>query len=344
MELENVREKTLVKPGRRLPRLALGLLVSAAALAGAFWGVRPERFLQLLVQADYLYLLPAAALILMGLAARARSWQILLGEGVPLRRAFSALNEGYLLNNVLPFRLGEVGRAYMVSRRSRVSAAEALSSVLVERIIDVVVSLSGFIVAFFFVVSPGWARQVAWAAGGTLVIALAGVLLLVSRRHQLRRLLEGLPRRWLPIGRLADTFVGGLGRQLSEPRRLARASFWSTVAWGTAWLQLWFLLKAFGSMGTAIVSLFVLGVTAFGAALPSSPGAIGVYELSTVAGLMVFDYPREVALGVAVVSHGLQLGIMSLLGAVALARDGETVLGLAGEAQALLRDDGSVER
>ncbi len=339
-----MREKALVKTDGRLPRLALGLLVSAAALAGAFWGVRPERFLQLLLQADYLYLLPAAVLILLGLAARARSWQTLLGEGVSLRRAFSALNEGYLLNNVLPFRLGEVGRAYMVSRRSRVSAAEALSSVLVERIIDVVVSLSGFIVAFFFVVSPGWAHQVAWAAGGTLVVALAGVLFLVSRRHQMRRLLEQLPRRWLRLGRLADAFVGGLGRQMSEPRRLARAAFWSTIAWGTAWLQLWFLLKAFGSTGTAIVSLFVLGVTAFGAALPSSPGAIGVYELSTVAGLMVFDYPREVALGVAVLSHGLQLGIMSLLGAVALARDGETVLGLAGEAQALLRGDGSVER
>ncbi len=76
---------------------------------------------------------------------------------------------------------------------------------------------------------------------------------------------------------------------------------------------------------------------ALGAAIPSSPGALGVYELATVAGLLVFGYPRELAVSVAIVSHGLQLGIIALLGGWALAKEGQTLLGLADQAQSLLR-------
>jgi uncharacterized membrane protein YbhN (UPF0104 family) len=86
-----------------------------------------------------------------------------------------------------------------------------------------------------------------------------------------------------------------------------------------------------------VVPFFASGVIAFGAALPSSPGAIGVYELSAVAALMVFGYSREVAVSVAILAHGLVLALPGILGALALAREGQTLRSLASRAQSLFR-------
>lgn len=82
-----------------------------------------------------------------------------------------------------------------------------------------------------------------------------------------------------------------------------------------------------------VILVFVTGVTAFGAALPSSPGAVGVYELSTVAALLVFSYPQPMAVGLAILAHALSLIITGGLGAIGLAREGQTIMGLASQAQ-----------
>ncbi|MGD8555527.1 MAG: lysylphosphatidylglycerol synthase transmembrane domain-containing protein, partial [Anaerolineales bacterium] len=164
--MENAIEK---RPRSWIVGWVVGILISLAALVVAFWGVQPGRFLNKIAQANYVYLIPSALLLLLGLLARARSWQVLLGDQVGFGRAFSALNEGYLLNNMLPLRLGELGRAYMVSQGQPIGSAKALATVVMERIIDVVVSLAGLLLALPFVVAPQWARDVAWAAGGVLV-------------------------------------------------------------------------------------------------------------------------------------------------------------------------------
>ena len=120
-------------------------------------------------------------------------------------------------------------------------------------------------------------------------------------------------------------------------RILVKAAFWSLMAWGTTWLQLWILLAMFGIHGSLIVSLFVSGVIAFGAAIPSSPGAIGVFELSAKAGLLVFGYPSEAALSFAIVTHILQLTITGIFGGWGLAREGRTILDLASKTQNFFR-------
>lgn len=319
----------------------IGLLVSLGALAVAFWGARPERLVGALRSAQFVYLIPAVGMLLMGLIARARSWQILLGDGVPLTRAFWALNAGYLLNNALPFRLGEMGRAYLISRgrEGRAgSASRALSSVVVERLIDVVVSLTGLIVVLPFALSAAWAPRVAWVSGGLALALFSGLYLAARNRPAVVRLVEAVlarfpGKRLSRLSNMADSFLMGLD-VLRDPRRLAGAGFWSAIAWLTAWAQIWCAQRAFG-ISSWITALFVLGVVAFGAAVPSSPGAIGVYELAATAALLAFDVPRETALSVAILSHIALLGVTSLLGAIALAREGQSVSKLAASAQRL---------
>ncbi|MBI4771248.1 MAG: flippase-like domain-containing protein [Chloroflexi bacterium] len=327
-----------VRSSHQSRNLVASLLISLAALAAALWGVQPARLLAALRAAHYVYLLPAGLMVFLGLLARARSWQILLGDGVPVRRTFWALNAGYLLNNLLPFRLGEVGRAVLVSRGEQVSASAALSSVVVERLIDVAVSLTGLLAALPFALAADWAPRVAWLAGGVALVLFVGLYLAARFRPwivaRLARVLARLPARLRGLARMADSFLRGL-EVLRDPRRLAGAAFWSTLAWLTAWGQVWCVQRAFGVEGWA-TALFVLGVSAFGNAVPSSPGAVGVFELSVKAGLLAFGVPDATALSVALASHALVLAVPGAFGAVALAREGQSPAGIAASARRVL--------
>lgn len=315
----------------------IGLAVSVLALAIALWGVKPARFMEVVSSANYVLMIPAGALVLLGLGARARSWHILLGGSVPYRRAFDALNEGYLLNSVLPLRLGEVGRAFLVSRGSTVDIGRAIATVVLERLIDAVVSLACLALSLPFVIGVPWARDIASGVAVILALALVGVLLLAQNRFKLRRLLSHLPRPgFMKTSGLADDFLSGLAIA-QKPGVVIHAGLWSLVAWATTWFQLGLLMSAFRLQGSLVAYPFVAGVTAFGAALPSSPGAVGVFELSAVAALRALGHPHEAALSVAVGWHGLTLGITAVLGAWAISREGQTLLGLASSLQARLR-------
>jgi hypothetical protein len=323
---------------RKARNWLIGAVISLLALVIAFWGIQPSRFVSVLQQTNYLLLFPSALLLLLGLLARGRSWHVLMGAAVPYRRAFDALNEGYLLNNVLPLRLGELARAYLVSLGGDISASGALATIVVERLIDIVVSLVGLLGALPFMVSPDWALDVAMGVGLALVGGVAVLALLLFKREAVSRLLRRLPWRGLwGISDVADRFFDAIDTLRSHPMRLLKATFWSMVAWMTNWLMIWLLLAAFGEVASAVVPFFTSGVVAFGAAVPSSPGAIGVYELSAVAALSVFGYSREVSVGVAILAHGLVLALPSLLGAVALAREGHTLSSLAAKAQSYFR-------
>jgi uncharacterized membrane protein YbhN (UPF0104 family) len=118
---------------------------------------------------------------------------------------------------------------------------------------------------------------------------------------------------------------------------LIRSGGWSLLAWVTAWISLALVMRMFGLPSSPVILIFVTGVTAFGAALPSSPGAVGVYELSTVAALLVFGVPQAVAVSLAVLAHALSLVTTGGLGAIGLAREGRTILGLAEQAQKFFR-------
>jgi uncharacterized protein (TIRG00374 family) len=320
---------------RKARNWLIGGTISLVALAVAFWGVQPGRFVSVLKDANYLFLIPSVLLLALGLLARARSWQVLMGAAVPYRRAFDALNEGYLLNNVLPLRLGELGRAYLVSQGGDISASGALATIVVERLIDIVVSLAGLLGVLPFMVSPDWAVDVAVGVGIALLVAIAVLAMLLYKRDAVLRLLQRL--QWRGLKEAAEHFLTAIGSLTSHPMRLVQAAFWSMIAWLTNWLMIWLLLAAFGEVAPAVVPFFTSGVVAFGAALPSSPGAIGVFELSAVAALLVFGYSREVAAGVAILAHGLVLVLPSILGAWALAREGQTLRGLASKAQSLFR-------
>ena len=329
----------------------VGLVVSLAALGLALRGVHVAEMVAALQQTNYIYVAVAVGFNLVGLFARAASWYIILERRVPYGRAFSALNEGYLLNNILPLRLGEVGRAYLVSRKQTFGASQALSSVLVERLIDLCMIMG--LLALFLPIVAGqeWARQAALTSVVITVLALAGLFVLARSRDRALRAFRWALARLPRLPRLdppkwearLGSFIDGM-EALRDGRRFALAAVCSGAAWlcsglGNAALVLSLPIHVAASMW--VVGFFTLVITGLGAAVPSAPASAGVFELSVVAALSVFGVTSSLALSYALVYHLVFFGLTSLLGAVALAREGESLTHLARAAQALLGGEAS---
>jgi glycosyltransferase 2 family protein len=329
---------------RKTARILIGLIISGLALWLAFYGVDLAQVGTALREANYFYLVPAVLLIWLGLVFRALSWQVILGRQVPLRRAYDAMNEGYLLNNVLPFRLGEFGRAYLISRDTRLTAAQALSSVVVERVIDLLMLLTLVLAYLPQLAGLGLGSEfvlVSGAIGGGALV----VLLLVARNPNfvlrlLQAVLDRVPwlhtERWVARG---ARLLEGLA-VLRNVRQALLAAMWSGLAWVAAGLGAWALLRGFVPGAGPSLGYFVLLAVGLGNAIPSAPGAAGVFEFATVKALGVFGIVGGVAISFAVVFHLLQLGLTSLLGGLALSGEGQTIAQVARAAQALLHGGG----
>ena len=277
-------------------------------------------------------------MLIAGLAARAISWRILLAEKLPLRKVFDVINIGYLLNAILPFRIGEVGRAYLISRDQAIGAPKIFGTIVVERFLDISVSFSALLVVLPSIVNPEWTSNLLFGVGIGIILLIGGSLTLLRGRQSILRIMQRFSKFGLQrlVG-VTEDFISGI-EAFGRPKLILRAAFWNFIAWTCFWLQLWFLLNFIGAPGAIPVLLFVSGVIAFGVALPSSPGAIGVFEFAAVAGFLIMGYARETALSVAIVWHVLLLANTALFGGWALAREGSSIFELAGKAQSLLHN------
>jgi hypothetical protein len=337
---------------RKSAQWLVGLAVSVAAFGLAFRGADLARVAEALRTANHFYVLPALGLLYLGLLARAMSWRTILGQPIPFRRVLDALNEGYLLNNVLPFRLGEVARAYLISRGRSLSASQALSSVLVERVVDLCM-IVGLLAAFLpLVAGLAWAREAALASVLVTGAALGGLFVLARSRGWVLRLARwGLGYiAWLNTARWEarlGAFIEGM-QALQNGRQFFWAATFSALAWLCAGGATSVLLVAFLASPTLTASrlltmgFFVLVISGLGVALPSAPASAGVFEASVVAALAVFRVEGSLALSYALTFHILHFGLTSVLGGIALAREGISLPRLAQAAQSLVGGAGRV--
>ncbi len=112
--------------------------------------------------ADYTWVLVSMGIIVVGLFARGARWRALLGGQLPFIRAFNITNVSYLVNGVLPLRIGELARAYLAAQvRPPVPVMKSISTIIVERLIDVLAIMIILVLALSAVVLPDELRSAA---------------------------------------------------------------------------------------------------------------------------------------------------------------------------------------
>jgi uncharacterized protein (TIRG00374 family) len=312
-----------------------GLLVSLGALAVLFYFADLDKMGAALRQANARFILLAAVFTLGWLLIRSLAWRTLLRERARFSDVFWTLNEGYLLNNLLPFRLGEVGRALLLGQKSGLAFWQVLPTILVERILDLSLAVGLLLATVPFVIGAARAREVAAITGGVMLAGLV-VLDLVGRTPELvMRLYGWVDARFggrLPLlrrlgTRVLPSFLEGLA-VFKDGRRFLLAVGWMLLNWILGAAQYVVTMQAFFPGAPLLWGAFTLGIAAMGVAAPSSPGSLGVFEGSVVFALSLFGQDASTSLALAFTLHLIQIGVTGVLGAIALARDGESLAGL----------------
>ena len=305
-----------------LLRAVVGIAISILALIVVAGSVDLPTTARVLRDASPAWVVVAAAFLVADVLVRALRWRLLLAPVafVRLRRVLGYLLIGYLANNVLPARLGELVRCHYLGDREGISRTTALGTVVVERVVDIAVVVAIAAVAILVLSVRGI------VAGAVLIGAAITALLVVGlgvgiAAHRIpgAARLAATADRWPRAHDLAGKLREGLS-VAGRPRTLAEALALSVVAWGAT-------LLAFAAAGQAIgveltigqASLLASGV-ALAAAIPSGPASLGTYELAAVRIGQAVGVPGEAALAIAILTHGLILLITISGGIVALAR------------------------
>ncbi len=291
-------------------RLWLGLAVSVGFIALALRGQDLGQVRHALGEADYRFLPPALLLYFAGVWVRALRWQALLSpvRRLSARTIFPVVVIGYMANNILPWRIGEFVRAYVLREREGIATSASLATIAVERICDGLTMLAFLLCASLFIPLDDELRRIAWGAAtvfGVLLLVLVAIVASAALRGRLLRLVtRSLPAALAArlVG-LVESFIDGL-RILRSGRALARVAAFSIVAWGLESAMYLTIAPAFRLPLGPPEALLTTAVANLATLIPSTPGYIGVFETGVgivVSGLL--GYERALALSYAIVVH-----------------------------------------
>ena len=301
-----------------------------------------------LADANYVYLIPGVALYLVSVFFRTVRWQILLRHmgAVPVRRLYPVVVVGYMANNLLPMRMGELVRSYYLGQREGISKTSALATIFVERVLDAMVLLFFIaLVGLFFPLTSlatafGERTGVPWlllVLAFTVPFVGAFATLIVLARfpvwsdHALAVLVKRLPSSFqAPARHLVQMCLHGIS-PLSDPKTLAALFLLSIPVWLFEAGLFFFvglgfgLQESFASLGNmAGANVLVTAVANIGSSIPAAPGGVGLFEIVARETLVLLpDAPidRAVAAAFATVVHAALLIPMIVLGQLFLWAD-----------------------
>lgn len=310
-------------------RILLGTAVSLVLLVLVFRNTDWGEMIAALRRADYGLLGMAVVVTFLGVVLRAFRWRALFWpeNSLSTRALFDAVNVGYLANNLLPARAGDVLRAYFAGEWAGTSVTHALSTTVVERVVDILLIVAMLFTLLPFLSLPPALVDAGLLVGGAFVVASAAMVIMSMQRERGRKLLAAILRivprldaeAWSErLISLLDGFA-----ILRAPRPLAQVLGWSVLVWieGIAVYLLTFRAFGLGNLSPAVAVLTICAA-ALGMALPSAPSAAGVFHGAAFAVLVAFRVPDDLARTVAVALHAVNFLTLTVMGFWSLARRG----------------------
>jgi uncharacterized protein (TIRG00374 family) len=262
------------------------------------WAMERDEQWESIKDANYAWLIPYFAILIFIHVCRTLRWGFWLSgiERVPLRKLNDASAIGFMMLIILPFRLGEFARPYLIAGRSKISKSAAMTTVVLERIVDAIVIATLLRTLLFFV--PNETPEVAYVKwGANLMYAIFGggllfLLFALWQRERAVRLVRATAGRIAPgtahkVADIVDSFVGAM-RKLPGPAGVAGFVVFTAAYWSVNGLGMWVLAKAFGLELSIFHGYVVLAVLVVGLMIPAAPGMVGTFQAAVKVGLGLF--------------------------------------------------------
>lgn len=275
-------------------------------------------------KANYLLIAPALAVYFISFWFKVVRWSYIVRpvKAIPARKLFSINVIGYMVNNILPGRIGELARAYLVGIKEGVSKSAILGTVVVERIFDGL-ALILIILSFSLLLPLGdflsnLLKISALLFLGFLLFFISMVTFPTLFRKVTGKLLFFVPPRLRAIAELTvSSFIKGL-RILHSPGRLVVVLFYSLLLWCMEAVVGYIMGLAFGLKLSQIVYFLSTGAANLATILPTTQGGIGPYEFLAKQTLVIFGVDSSLAVAYAIVLHAVLIFPMVFLGFIFL--------------------------
>lgn len=295
--------------------------------------INPQDLVGALKSIPFLPLFLSIVCNIAGMLLRALAWNRILGHNFDYKTSFFAMCAGYLLNNILPFRLGEFGRAALLTGKDKNKAPfmQVFASIITERTLDIFIASLLFLVTLPLVVSQNSLKTLAYIAlFFTITILVIGA---VGSKNQASVKAWIVARKFLSLEKrekLANRLTGFLEgfKIFLKPRQAILAFSLLFLSWMMAIVQLWLIQQPLLAHGKFWWTLFVTSAGAFVNALPSAPAGLGVFEAGVVSAYRLIGEPQSVALALALTLHATTFVLTSLFGLVGLSLLGENLKSL----------------
>ena len=344
--------------------LVIGSLLSALTLYLAFRNVPFSQLAAYLGTINYWWLLPTVALVIATFILRAFRWQLILRHIAPLSygQVFYPLMIGFMMNCILPGRVGELARPIILRQKNGIALTTGLATVAAERIFDIFMLIVLFAmvfgtitsrpdldgVYFGFHLNSAILRTIAVGMVRLSIVLMIGIVLLaIGSTRRLIKLAAARFGGWLaaraPFARtriehvfgfivsMIDNFSIGLSMVKSPVRLLACVGLTILIWTLTAFSYLVFAKGCPGIRLSLLELNTVMVVICFAIALPSVPGFWGVWEAGGVFALAIFAVSEKDALGFTLVNHAAQVFPVIVIGLVSALITSVNFLNLAGK-------------
>ena len=303
-------------------------LASAGCLVWLFYDVNWPRLLEDMSGIDWGWVSLAIALNVISYLFQGWRWQLLMRPkgSVSAWSATEAIYVGLFANSVLPLRVGELVRGYLMARRLKVDFSAILPSIVVERLFDGIWMALSIGAAAIFVrqLPPNVLKAgdiLGWIVLVYTVLFLFAILRKGSQSKEVRF-------RWL---RGPAKFFGALAADLREIGR-SRALYLSfAVSFLLLLAQIaafWLVMPAYGIRLSFLSGAVVLLIMHLGTMIPNAPANLGTYQVFTVIGLELFGVEKTLAAGFSLVAFFLLSLPLAVIGAIAAGRTGMTLAGM----------------
>ncbi|HUX76357.1 MAG TPA: lysylphosphatidylglycerol synthase transmembrane domain-containing protein [Anaerolineae bacterium] len=309
--------------------IVIGLVVSLGFLWYALRDLHLGEVWTALQGANYWWLVPGVAVYFISVWFRAWRWGFLLrgSKIVSASRLFPVVVIGYMGNDILPFRLGEVLRAYVLWRKEGINVGTTLTTAVLERLFDGLTMVLFVLFGLLFVPLSAFLSRLVTIASAAFFGALVVFLFLASQPDLLRRVARALvgrvgPARFrAPVLDLVEGIVAGLEslRRGRDVLVLFGVTLW---VWILETAKYWLVSFAFADLHLPYVAILLMGgAVNLLTALPSLPGYIGTFEL----GIKILEgigAPSSLAGSYILVLHAILLLPVTLLGLAFMAMEG----------------------
>lgn len=290
---------------RALVRSALGIGISLVALWLVLRSVDLAAVGAVLAKADPAWIAVLFAAVFIDVGMRAARWRVLLTPivAMPYRRVLGYTYLGYLANNILPARLGELVRVHALGEGEGVSRTTVLGTVVVERVVDTVMVV-GIAALAVVVLSVRGVMSSAVLLGGAFVALLVILLAVGIAAHRLpgAERVSTFAERWPRVVEMARRLRDGLS-VAARPRVMAGAIAFSLLAWVASITAFLAGGQAVGIQLTVAQGALIASGVALATIVPAGPGYLGTFELTAVGIAGGFGIDRDAAFAMALLVH-----------------------------------------